>query len=145
MRSKLLDGREGERTFVVAFDEGDEVGSGLLAFAQEHRLSGSHFTAIGALSDVVLGYWEPRSREYRRIPVAEQVEVLSLVGNIALGPDGTPKVHAHLVVGRSDGSARGGHLLEAHVRPTLEVVVVESPEHLRRRIDARTGLALLSL
>lgn len=145
MRFKLLDTGDGERTFVVAFDEGDEVSSGLLAFAQEHRLAGSHFTAIGALSDVILGYWDPRSRQYRRIPLPEQVEVLSLVGNIALGPDGTPKVHAHLVVGRSDGSAHGGHLLEAHVRPTLEAVVVESPEHLRRLIDAKTGLALLSL
>jgi len=73
------------------------------------------------------------------------VEVLSLVGTIAPREDGEPQVHAHVVLGRSDGTTRGGHLLEAHVRPTLEVVLVESPEHLQRRTDEETGLPLISL
>lgn len=143
MRSKLLDTIDGRRTLAVVFDIDDEVADGLLRVAREQRLEGSHFTGIGALRDVVLGYWDWDAKDYRRIPIREQVEVLSLVGNVALAPDRTPKVHAHVVVGKADGTAHGGHLIEGHVRPTLEVVVTESPRHLQRRADPETGLALL--
>ncbi len=142
MRWQLLEDRGG-RTFVVVFDPGEEVADGLLRFAREQRLRGSHFTAIGTLRDVTLGYWNPGIRSYLRIPIEEQVEVLSLVGNVALDAEGEPRVHAHLVVGKADGTAHGGHLLSAHVRPTLEVVLVESPAHLQRRPDPATGLALI--
>ncbi len=143
MRSALLLDR-GERTFVVVLDKDDEVIEGLTTFAGRQRLRASHLTAIGALRDVVLGYFDPAARAYRKIPLVEQVEVLSLLGVITI--DGaTPKVHAHIVVGRSDGNARGGHLLEGHVWPTLEVVVEELPEHLQRRTDPETGLALIDL
>ena len=145
MQAKELESSDGRRTFVLAFGIGDEVSDGLLAFAREHRIRAAHFTAIGALSDVTLGYWKWESKEYTRILVHEQVEVLSLVGNVALGPNGEPKVHAHLVVGKADGTAHGGHLLEGHVRPTLEVVLVEAPTELRRSIDAETGLPLIDL
>jgi hypothetical protein len=101
-------------------------------------------TAIGALRDVTLGYFDPGARRYREIPVAEQVEVLSLLGVITLDGE-KPKVHAHIVVGGADGSARGGHLLSGHVFPTLEVVIEELPRHLQRRTDPETGLALIDL
>lgn len=51
----------------------------------------------------------------------------------------------HLLNGLRDGTTRGRHLIEARVRPTLEVVVTESPEHLRRRTDPQTGLALIDV
>jgi len=145
MKSKLLDEDDGRRAFVLVFDSGDEVIAGLLDFARAQHLDASQVTAIGALRDVTLGYWDWDTKQYRRIPIREQVEVLSLVGNITLGPDGSPRVHAHIVVGKSDGTAHGGHLLEGHVRPTLEVVLNESPAQLRRRTDAKTGLALIGL
>jgi uncharacterized protein len=145
VRSELLDEQDGRRTFVLVFDAGDEVAEGLRRFAAEQDLRGSYFTAIGALRDVVLGYWDWDSKDYTPNELREQVEVLSMIGNIALAPDGSPKVHAHVVVGRSDGSAYGGHLLEGHVRPTLEVVLTESPRHLQRRHDDETGLPLLRL
>lgn len=144
MKTQLIHEHHGEKTFVIVFAKGDEVVAGLQQFAEEHQITAAHFTAIGALRDVVLGYFERERKDYKRIPLQEQVEVLSLVGNIALA-DGKPKLHAHVVIGKSDGSAHGGHLLEAHVWPTLEVIVVESPQHLRRTYDAETGLALLNL
>ena len=145
MRSKQLGGSDGERTFAIVFDTDDEVTAGLLEFARAHDLRGAHFTALGALREVTLGYWQWETKKYQRIPLREQVEVLSLVGNVATGPEGTPKIHAHVVVGRSDGTACGGHLLEGRVRPTLEVVIVESPKHLQRWLDPETGLALLAI
>lgn len=144
MRSKLLaDGTE--RTYALIFETGDEVVSGILDFARKNRLAGSHLTGIGALHDVTVGYFNWQKRDYKKIPLNEQVEVLSLIGDIALSDKGEPKLHAHVVVGRSDGSAHGGHLMEAHVRPTLELILVESPRHLRRRPDSETGLALIDI
>ena len=70
---------------------------------------------------------------------------MSLMGNIAQDDKGDPKLHAHVVVGKSDGTAHGGHLLDAYVRPTLEVVIVEASQHLRRTMRGEFGLALLDL
>jgi uncharacterized protein len=143
MRSKLIyDGPQ--RTFAVVMDTGDEVLQCLLAFAQEQTLAAAEFTGIGALSDAVLGYFDWQKKDYERIPVNEQVEVLNLTGNVALS-DGKPKLHPHIVLGKVDGTAHGGHLLEGHVRPTLEVIVTESPAHLQRRSDPETGLALIRI
>jgi predicted DNA-binding protein with PD1-like motif len=141
MKSTLLDAT-GPRTWALIFDKGDEPVAGLTAFAKAQKLGAAHFTAIGAFSEVTLGYFDRAKRDYKKIPLHEQVEVLSLIGDVALDK-GEPKVHAHVVVGRADGEARGGHLLEAHVWPTLEVVLVESPRHLRKRHDPETGLALI--
>jgi predicted DNA-binding protein with PD1-like motif len=143
MKAKLLE--HGTKTYAVVFKTGDEVKSGLTAFAKDQHLGASRFTAIGAFSSATLGYFDWQTKEYQRIPVREQVEVLSLVGDIALKDNGEPEVHAHVVVGKADGTAHGGHLLEAHVRPTLEVIVVESPVHLHRQLDPESRLALIRL
>jgi predicted DNA-binding protein with PD1-like motif len=133
------------RTFAVVFDSGDEAVEGLAAFARDRRLGAAQITAIGAFEKAVLGYFDWQKKEYQRIPVDEQVEVVSLLGDIALGPDGGPKLHVHAVLGRRDGMALGGHLLEGRVRPTLEVIVTESPSHLHKKHDTETGLALIRL
>jgi uncharacterized protein len=144
MKAKLIYEERGEKTFALVFDPGDEAMEELTNFAKENGLSAARFTAIGAFSDATLGYFDMEKKEYKKIPVDEQVEVLSLVGDVALF-EGEPKLHAHAVLGRSDGTTRGGHLLGAHVQPTLEVVIVESPEHLRRETDEETGLPLLAV
>lgn len=92
----------------------------------------------------MLGYFDRQAKDYKKIPIEEQVEALSLVGDIAIKGN-APQVHAHIVVGKADGTAHGGHILEAHVWPTLEVILTESPGHLCRKTDAETGLALIDL
>jgi predicted DNA-binding protein with PD1-like motif len=141
MKAKLLDAT-GQKTFALIFEKGDEVMAGLSAFAKAETVGAAHFTAIGAFSEVTLGYFDPGRRDYKRMPLKEQVEVLSLIGDIALD-GGMPKVHAHVVVGLADGGTRGGHLLDGRVWPTLEVILVESPRFLRKRHDPETGLALI--
>jgi hypothetical protein len=133
-----------QRTFALIFDKGDEFIATLTAFARKQGLGGSHFTAIGAFKEVLLGYFDRDKKEYVKIPLREQVEVLSLVGDIAL-KDSDPKVHAHVVVGKRDGTAHGGHILAATIWPTLELILTESPDHLRRKSDEETGLALIEL
>jgi uncharacterized protein len=141
MKSVVLEAM-GAKTWALIFDKGDEPVEGLTAFAKAEKLGGAHFTAIGAFSEVTLGYFDRTARDYKKIPLREQVEVLSLIGDVALDR-GEPKVHAHVVVGRADGETRGGHLLAARVWPTLELVLAESPRHLRKRHDPETGLALI--
>jgi predicted DNA-binding protein with PD1-like motif len=143
MRSKLLNSDQ-ERTFAVIFETGDEAVAGLTRFAEAQKLTASRFTAIGAFESVVLGYFDWQKKDYERIAVDEQVEVVALIGDVAL--DGNkPKLHAHAVVGLRNGHTRGGHLLEARVRPTLEVILTESPGHLQREHDPETGLALIRI
>ncbi len=144
MRAQLIQ-EQGGKTYVLIFDTGDEVMAGLLAFAREQRLAGSRFSAIGAFREATLGYFDWQKKDYQKIPIREQVEVLSLVGDIALDEKGEPKVHAHVVLGKADGSAHGGHLLSAIVRPTLEVLLTEAPKHLQRRHDPESSLALIRL
>src|ERR1700748_634502 len=142
MKSKLInDGPQ--KTFVLVLDKGDEVVSSIEGFARERGIAAAQLTGIGACSDAMLGFFDWETKDYRKIPVTEQVEVVSLLGDVALGPDGQPALHPHVVVSRADGIAMGGHLLGAHIRPTLEVVLTESPKHLHKRKDAESGLALI--
>ena len=140
MKSRIIDTQP--NTYALIFETGDEITAELDAFAREHRLGASHFTAIGGLQDVTLGYFDWDKKDYNPIPIREQVEVLSLIGDIALDR-GTPKVHAHVIVGKADGTAHGGHLMNAHVRPTLEVIIVESSRKLRKSYDPLSKLDLI--
>jgi predicted DNA-binding protein with PD1-like motif len=145
MRTKLVHQAEGQRTYVAVLDTGDEVCESLQRLAEKERLSAAQITAIGALRDATLAFWNWDTKEYEEIPIDSQAEVVSLNGDIALGEAGKPKLHIHTVLGLRDGSTRGGHLLAGHVRPTLEVIISESPAHLRRKTDPETGLNLIRL
>lgn len=143
MRYKLIN-EAAERTYALIMDSGDEAVSSLQEFCEQQGISAARFSAIGAFSSVVLGYFNWDSKDYEKIPLREQVEVLTLAGDVALH-QARPKIHAHVVVGKRDGSAHGGHLLEAYVRPTLEVMLIESPGHLQRTLDAESGLPLIDI
>src|SRR6185437_4486719 len=131
-------------TYAVIFETGDELAAGLKQFAEEQKLAGSSFKAIGAFSQVKLAWFNWETKQYQpSVVLDEQVELVSLIGDIAL-QDGNPQVHAHVVVAKSDGTAHGGHLLAAHVRPTCEVILTESPIHLQKRVDPQSGLPLIN-
>jgi len=142
MRHKQI--AENPKTVAMIMDTGDEIVSVLQQFATSQKLSGSSFKAIGALSHVKLGWFNWETKKYEvAVEFDEQLELLSLIGDIAL-KDGKPQVHAHLSVARRDGTAHGGHLLGAHVRPTCELILTESPMHLQKRFDPESSLALIT-
>jgi predicted DNA-binding protein with PD1-like motif len=143
MHSKLLNA-DPPITYAVVLDTGDEVIAELGKFVREQEVEAASITAIGALSRAVLGYFQWETKQYKRIAVDEQVEVLSLLGDVAVGDQG-PTLHLHAVLGKADGSVIGGHLIEAHVRPTLEVILIQPPSYLRKRKDPETGLALIDI
>jgi uncharacterized protein len=131
-------------TYVVVCDPGDEAVSALAQFARAEHLEAAQITAVGAFEHAVVGWFDRSAREYRHIPVDEQCELLSLIGDVAVGEDG-PVVHVHAVLGLSDGTTRGGHLLEGRVFPTLEAVVTETPARLRKVMRPDIGIALIDL
>ena len=141
MKCRLI-AATGQKTWAIVLDTNEEAAGALLEFAREQKLSAAQLTGIGAFSEVELGFFEIEKKEYKRIPIREQLEVLSLTGDVTLS-EGKPKVHAHVVLGKRDGTAWGGHLLKGIVRPTLEVILTESPAHLHRKHDSATGLALI--
>jgi predicted DNA-binding protein with PD1-like motif len=145
MQSKLIHEEGGKRTFAVILQTGDETMRCLQEFAARERLGGAQLTAIGAFSAATLAFFDVETRQYRPIPVDEQTEVASLVGDVAVGLDGKPSVHVHAVLGKRDGTALAGHLQEGRVRPTLEVIVTESPTHLCKAKDPASGLALIRI
>jgi uncharacterized protein len=131
-------------TYVVVCDPGDEAVAALTQFAQAEDLEAASIAAVGAFEHAVVGWFDRAAKDYRRIPVDEQCEVLSLLGDVAEGQDG-PILHMHTVLGLSDGTTRGGHLLEGKVFPTLEVVVTETPAELRKVMRPDIGVALIDL
>ena len=144
MQAKLLHDQNGLRTYAIVFEKQDEVRKALLEFASTNRFADAHLSAIGAFSEVTLGFFDRQQKASRKIPINEQVEVLTFTGNI-VQKDGRPSLHAHVVVGKADGTAHGGHFLGGRVWPTLEMILSEMPVHLRRSHDEETGLALIRL
>jgi hypothetical protein len=142
MQVQLLSRGEQTREYAVIFAKGDEAFSGLLDFAEKYHITSAHFTAIGALNGATLAWFDPQRKMYKKIPIDGQVEVISMIGDIALY-QGKPVVHTHMVVGTSDGTVRGGHVLEAHVYPTLEVMVTADEAAMQKRLDPETGLTLI--
>jgi hypothetical protein len=143
MHTRLLHDRDGQRTFAVILETNDEFPERLLDFVRDSGVKSAWLTALGAFSDATVAFWDPETHEYIPITIAEQVEVLSLVGNVAVMPDGNARVHSHAVLGTRDGHGRGGHLMKARIMPTLEIFLEETREPLTRRVDVATGLPLI--
>jgi hypothetical protein len=142
MQVQLLNPGEPTKQYAVIFYQGDEAFSGLLEFAEKYQVTSAHFTAIGALNGASLGWFDPQRKMYKKIPIVGQHEVIGMSGDIALY-HGKPVVHTHMVVGNSDGTTRGGHVLDAYVSPTLEVMVTVDPITMQKRFDPATDLTLI--
>jgi predicted DNA-binding protein with PD1-like motif len=133
---------DNDQTFVVVFETGDEVISGLTDFARQNKVQTAFLSGVGAFQRATLAFFDLETKEYLHIPIDEQTEVMSVAGNITLY-QGEPKIHSHAVVGKRDGTAHGGHVIEAIVRPTLEIFLTTSPKIIRRKMDEMVGLPLI--
>jgi uncharacterized protein len=145
MKSRKIAGAAEAATRVVILESGEEAFAVLTKFASETQITAASLTAIGAFEKATVGWFDFEKKTYKKIAVDEQCEVLSAIGDVAVGDDGKASLHVHVVLGLSDGTTRGGHLLEGKVRPTLEVVLIDSPTHLRRKKRADIGIALIDL
>lgn len=145
MKSKLVGVQQQTQVHVIVLDSGEEAFAALTRFAKESGISAASLTAIGAFERATVGWFDFASKSYRKIEIDEQCEVLSAIGDVAVGDDGKPSLHVHIVLGLADGSTRGGHLMAGTVRPTLEAILTEVPATLRRKKRADLGIALIDL
>jgi predicted DNA-binding protein with PD1-like motif len=145
MKSQLVSDTADAQVHVVILDAGEEAFAALTKFANDKKLAAASLTAIGAFENATVGWFDLASKSYRKIEVGEQSEVLSAIGDVATGDDGRASLHIHIVLGLSDGSTRGGHLLAGTVRPTFEVVLTEVPSKLRRKKRPDLGIALIDI
>jgi predicted DNA-binding protein with PD1-like motif len=123
---KVTDLGKSARTYRVNFTKGDEMMSGLTEFAETHHIRNGHFTALGAINKGTFGWTDvERGLGQKKIPLAEEAEVVSLMGSISVDGQGRSTVHGHGSVALADGSVRGGHWWEAHVSIIAEVFVTE--------------------
>jgi len=143
MKSTKIAGDAAAETRVVILESGEEAFAALTTLANEAGITAASLTAIGAFENATVGWFDFEKKTYKKIEVAQQCEVLSAIGDVAVGDDGKASLHVHVVLGLSDGTTRGGHLLEGKVRPTLEVVLTDTPVKLRRRKRADLGIALI--
>ncbi|MGC1872190.1 MAG: DUF296 domain-containing protein [Acidobacteriaceae bacterium] len=142
MKFKVLNQSPQETTYAVIFGAGDEILGGLTKFAEENHITAARITGIGSIHNGTLAWLNPDTKKFRMIHIDQQAEVLSLLGDIAIY-QGKPVVHVHMVVGFGDGTAHGGHLLQAHVWPTLEVIVTSYPRPLYKKFDPKKGIAVI--
>jgi uncharacterized protein len=142
MQVQLLNPGESAKQYAVIFYEGDEAFSGLLEFAEKYHVTSAHFTAIGAVNGATVAWFDPQRKMYKKIPIQGQHEVIGMSGDIALYK-GKPVVHTHMIVGSPDGTTQGGHLLDANVSPTLEVMMTVDPVTMQKRLDPATDLTLI--
>ena len=145
MKSTKIAGDAGSETRVVILDSGEEAFAALTKFANEAGITAASLTAIGAFEKATIGWFDFDKKTYKKIEVEQQCEVLSAIGDVAVGDDGKASLHLHVVLGLADGTTRGGHLMKGTVRPTLEVVLTDTPKHLRRKKNADIGIALIDI
>jgi predicted DNA-binding protein with PD1-like motif len=145
MQSKQVGNDKDEKLWVLVLAPGEEAKETITEFAKKEKIRAASFVALGAFSRAVIGYFDWEKKKYMPIPINSQVEGITLVGDIAEDEQGAPSLHAHTVLGLSDGSTRGGHLIEGYVRPTLEVTLTETPAHLVRKKKPELGLALIDI
>ena len=127
---------------MLVFRGGDQIEPELVRFAEQNSIQAAEIRGIGGFREVTLAYFEKKTMQYEPIPVKEQVEVVSILGNLTRF-EGKPKLHAHVLIGKKDGSNLAGHLLAATVWPTLELFLTAYNEPLERKKDPETKLPLL--
>jgi predicted DNA-binding protein with PD1-like motif len=142
MKVRLLSENGGVKNYAIVLAKGDEVMSGLTDFSRQNKVASASFTAIGAFSHATVAWFDDARKEFKLIPIEQQVELVSMIGDIALVND-QPVVHTHVSVASSDGTVRGGHVINAFVFPTLELFMTVYPTPLHKESDEATGLKLI--
>lgn len=133
--------------FFLVFERGDNFMPTLVDFCEENEVHWGRFSAIGALEDVEIGFYDLPTRAYVFRREGGPFEVASMDGNVSEMAGEKPVVHAHTVLARCDDTLEciGGHLRSARVALTLELCLWHVSQPLIRGRDEDTGLNLIRI
>ena len=131
-------------TYVIRLDPGDKVMESLRSLCDQDQIGAGVLYGLGAVEQAELGWFDREAKDYRTTRIEGPCEIVSLHGNVSR-LDGKPFLHCHIALADKTFGVRGGHLREAVVSATSEIVLTRFFEELERKKDERTGLYLLDL
>lgn len=132
--------------YFLVFERGEEVIETLTQFCEAQEVHWATFQAVGAVEDVVIGYYDLPNRQYVWREEKGPFEVAAMMGNVAELDEGII-AHMHATLSACDESLSciGGHIKSARVAVTLELSLWRVSQPLWRRFDEDTGLNLITL
>jgi predicted DNA-binding protein with PD1-like motif len=142
VKVKLISADGPTKTYALIFAKGDEVMSGLKEFAVKYHVKSAHFNAIGDASSIKFGWYDITRKMFKVMRIDGFAEITSLAGDITLY-NNNPVVHAHISMATEDGLVHGGHLLEAFISPTLQLMMTVEPAPLFKKLDPETGILII--
>lgn len=140
--SRKLKKHNVKNTYLLRLDKGDDLLKTLTEIVKENEIKLATISGLGAVSEVVFGYYDQKEWEYNFIEKKGQFEILSLNANVSI-KDGEPMVHAHIMLADDNGNAFGGHLAEGTkvFASEIEIQELDNPDKVRK-YDQDTGLTL---
>jgi len=136
--------RKEESGYLIKLSRGDILFESILSFGKSEGVDSAFFWGIGAVEDVVLGYYDLENKEYIKRDFPGVWELVSLTGNLAKADDG-PIIHAHGVLSDPDNKTISGHIFGIKIAATVEIYLVPLKSGLERKFDEETGLKLLEI
>ncbi len=113
----------------------------LQEFCESQKIDSAVISGIGSLKSATLGFFDPETKKYQEKTFSEPLEMASLSGNVSI-KDGKPLPHLHVTIAGSNYKAYAGHLVEAQVSLTAEIIIEPLPGSLQKTFDKKTGLNL---
>ena len=133
-----------EHHYLVRLVRGEEIVASLKKLAQQEQITLAMVQGLGAINDLTVGVFDTESKEYKANHFTGAFEMLSLTGTSDT-MDGAIYSHYHIAVGDKDGHAWGGHLNEAFISATAELILTLLPGKIDRFKDGEIGLNLWKL
>lgn len=133
-----------KNTYIIRLFKGEKIIEALTKFLTEQKITSAYLLGIGAVSEAELAHYDLEKKKYSSKKFNEQLEIINMTGNIAL-LEGKPMIHTHIALGDKGMKVLGGHLKEATVAATCEIILKTFEENLEREHDPEIGLNLLKL
>ncbi|VVB50512.1 Uncharacterised protein [uncultured archaeon] len=132
-----------KRTFMGRFGYSMEALTEIKYLAAKEGITLAYFTVIGACQEATLAFYDQENKEYLEKDFDEPLEVVSMTGNL-MKKNKEIAVHAHVILGRDDGSTIAGHLISMRMFAG-ELFLQELDGEINRLLDEKTGLYLMDL
>jgi len=132
----------------VRVDKDDEILDSILKICNKESIRTAHFRGIGFCKKIELQTYLPEKEEFLSNVKNRACEMVSLDENVSPEDDGSLAIHAHSSFSFHDNYAIkmiGGHLKEAVVGYTAEIILTPAYKSIERMTDPKTGIRVWKL
>tara|TARA_B110001454_G_scaffold210867_1_gene225875 strand:- start:382 stop:813 length:432 start_codon:yes stop_codon:yes gene_type:complete len=128
----------GEKIF-VSLQTGDLINKSLTEISVKENISNAWINGIGAIDSVEVGYMDVVNKKYQKRNFNDNYELISLIGNITI-KDGVPFVHTHITFSDTEYKVFGGHLFDAKITATGEIILTVANSKIDRQFNENVGI-----